>query len=236
MKATWGGLNPALTVWRENILRRFKKRGSASDGGVADAAHSATSQHQRDTDGTVDAFDCDVNWLGSSDPDGNALEDRISEAVKLDFENDPHGRGNLWIHNREIANHAIGDWRERDYTGPSPHTAHIHFETIQARERDTRPWPMPRTDALLEEIEMPTLAEITTVIKQSEARIINAIPTADENAKEVWSEPVTLPDGRTVTYGTIARWLPAAESDTRAKILEAFAAAHPAPPSTGVDA
>lgn len=148
--ATWGGLNAALTSWRAGIVRRFPKRGSASDGGVADKAHGKDSQHQRDADSTVDAFDCDVNWLGSSDPDGNALEDRFSEAVKADFEDDP--RAQLWIHNREIANRAIGDWRERYYGGASAHDHHIHFETRQALEDDGRPWAMPRTDALLREL------------------------------------------------------------------------------------
>jgi hypothetical protein len=144
---SWGGLNPALTSFRAGILARFPHRGSASDGGVADGAHSATSQHQRDADGTVDAFDCDVNWFGSSDPDGNAAEDRISEAVKRDFEDDP--RAQLWIHQREIANSDIGGWRERGYGGSNPHDKHIHFETRQSRERDGRPWAMPRTDALI---------------------------------------------------------------------------------------
>lgn len=148
--ATWGGLNPALTSWRNGILARFPDRGSASDGALADAAHGSNSQHQKDSDSTVDAFDCDVNWLGSADPDGNATEDRISEAVKLDFEDD--GRAQLWIHNREISNADVGDWRERAYTGPSPHTAHIHFESRQSKEKDGRPWAMPRTDALLEEL------------------------------------------------------------------------------------
>ncbi|MDP9817826.1 hypothetical protein [Spirilliplanes yamanashiensis] len=150
---SWGGLNPALTVWRNAINARFPDRGLASDGAVADEFHSPSSRHQPDADGTVDAFDCDVNFLGSNRPQGTPEERRICEALKLDFENDPHGRSILWIHQRVIANATVDDWREREYTGDSPHDKHIHFQSRQNREHDDRPWPMPRTDALLRETE-----------------------------------------------------------------------------------
>jgi hypothetical protein len=150
---TWGGLNPALTSWRNGILARFPRRGRQSDGGYADKVHGSRSEHQPDPDGSVDAYDSDVNYLGSARPAGNAMERRICEALKADFENDPHGRGQLWIHQREIANADIGDWRERPYTNGSPHDLHIHFQSRQSREHDGRPWPMPRTDALLRELE-----------------------------------------------------------------------------------
>jgi hypothetical protein len=160
--ANWGGLNNALTSWRNGINKRFPKRGTASDGGYADAAHGSNSQHQKDSDGTVDAFDCDVNFLGSSDQTGTATEDRIAEALKADFENDPYGRGQLWIHNYYISNRSIGPWSNRWYggwnVGKNPHDHHIHFESVQDKEDDGRPWPMPRTDALLRELNiMPSL-------------------------------------------------------------------------------
>jgi hypothetical protein len=148
---SWGGLNPALTAWRKGIVARFPHRGSQSDGGYADAAHGSSSQHQQDADGTVDAFDCDVNFLGSGDPDGNAKEDRIAEALKLDFEADP--RSQLWIHQREIANRDIGPWSERAYTGDNPHDKHIHFQSRQSRETDGSAWKFTHTDALLREME-----------------------------------------------------------------------------------
>jgi hypothetical protein len=150
---TWGGLNPALTAWRDGILARFPRRGRQSDGGYADKAHGSRSEHQPDPDGTVDAFDEDVNYLGSNVPTGNALERRIGEALRADFENDPHGRPQLWISRGEIANADIGDWRVRDYELGNPHDHHTHRQSRQSREQDGRPWPMPRTDALLREME-----------------------------------------------------------------------------------
>jgi hypothetical protein len=150
---TWGGLNNALTAFRNALeLRLGEVRGRNSDGARADGAHGSNSQHQEDRDGTVDAFDQDVNVLGSSKSTGTAAELRIIEAEKLDFEQDPHRRGKLWIHNREIANRDIDDYRERDYTGKSPHTEHMHLESDEAHEDDGRTWPMPNVDRVLREL------------------------------------------------------------------------------------
>lgn len=150
--ATWGGLNPALTSWRNGINRRLPGRDTRTDGARADKAHGSTSQHQEDADGTVDAFDQDINVLKSSVSTGTATEDRIVEAMKRDFEQDPHERGQLWIEDRQIANADIDDWRVRDYDGDSPHTAHIHWQSRQSKEHIGADWPMPHLDALLREL------------------------------------------------------------------------------------
>jgi hypothetical protein len=144
-------LNPALTAWRNAYNRRLPGRGTASDGGYADGAHGSTSQHQPDSDGTVDANDMDVNVLGSSDSNGTADELRIIEAMKLDFERDPRKRGHLWIHNREIAQHDRS-WSENYYGGDNPHDQHVHWESRQDKEDDGSEWPMPETDRVLEEM------------------------------------------------------------------------------------
>lgn len=154
--ATWGGLNPALTAWRNGINRRLPGRDTRTDGARADKAHGSTSQHQEDADGTVDAFDQDINVLKSSVSTGSAQEDRIIDALKLDFERDPHGRGQLWIEDREIANADVGNWAERAYGGDSPHTEHIHWQSRQSKEHIGADWPMPNLDALLRELGLGT--------------------------------------------------------------------------------
>lgn len=146
---SWGGLNPALTAWRNAYNRRLPGRDTASDGGYADAAHGSSSQHQADSDGTVDANDMDVNVLDSSDAEGSDEELFIIEAMKRDFENDH--RSHLWIHNREIAQHNY-DWDVNYYGGSSPHTEHIHWESRQDQEDDGSDWPMPETDRALAEL------------------------------------------------------------------------------------
>lgn len=148
---SWGSLNPALTAWRDAYNRRLPGRGTSSDGAIADDAHGSSSQHQKDSDGTVDANDMDVNVLGSDDPQGTKDELRIIEAMKLDFERDPHARGHLWIHNREIAQHDRG-WSENYYGGTNPHDKHTHWESRQDHEDDGREWPMPETDKVLAEM------------------------------------------------------------------------------------
>lgn len=148
---TWGGLNPALTAWRTGINARFPKRGLASDGARADQAHGSTSEHQEDPDGTVDAFDMDVNLLGSRNEAGTAEERALVDALKLDFEAD--GRGQLWIHQREIANRDIGNWTERHYDGQNAHDKHTHWQSRQAGERNGATWSFKHTDALLRRME-----------------------------------------------------------------------------------
>jgi hypothetical protein len=146
----WGGLNPALTAWRNAINARFPHRGTGSDGGYADKLHGSTSQHQPDSDGSVDAFDMDVNLFGSGTEAGTAAERQMIEALKLDFEADR--RSYLWIHQREISNEEIRDWAERQYDGANAHDKHVHWQSEEAYEKDGSAWPMPHTDALLREL------------------------------------------------------------------------------------
>jgi hypothetical protein len=150
MSSNWGGLNNALASWRAGLNKLFPNRSTASDGGRADSAHSSTSEHQPDSDGTVDAFDEDRNYLGSSDQDGSPAEDRILAALNADFMADP--RAHLIISDRTIRNDEIGNWRVRPYSGPSPHTEHTHRQAHQSTEDDGRPWKFTRTLALLREL------------------------------------------------------------------------------------
>lgn len=167
---SWGGLNPALTAWRQGINQRFPGRGTGSDGGYADAAHGSDSQHQPDNDGSVDAFDCDVNFLGSRIPAGNPAERRIAEALKRDFQADQHGRGLLWIHQRQIANAEIQHWKRRAYSGDNAHDQHLHYQSRQSKERDGRPWRFIHTDALLREMSEAVMADVTVGAFSAAAR------------------------------------------------------------------
>lgn len=200
--ANWGGLNNALAAWRVGLNSILPGRSTRSDGARADGAHASSSEHQPDADGTVDAFDEDRNYLASSDPDGNAIEDRIHAALNADFMADR--RAHLIISDRKIRNSNIDDWRVRDYGGASPHTEHTHRQVHQSLEDDGRPWKFTRTRALLEELNM----------------------TPEQIAAAVWGAKTT-PAGGTgpVTYETILRWRDAAEVDTRKQIKDAVDAA-----------
>lgn len=147
MAENWGGLNNALTAFRNGINRLFPKRSTKSDGARADKNHSSSSQHQEDSDGTVDAFDCDNNFENSNKPNGSDREREILEALKKDFEAD--SRSHLWISHRKIAQDDRENWKEFSYGGSSPHDEHTHFEANQAKEDDGREWKFPNTEALL---------------------------------------------------------------------------------------
>lgn len=155
----WGGLNNALASWRTGLNALLPKRSTRSDGARADGAHSSTSEHQPDSDGTVDAFDEDRNFLGSSDQDGSATEDRIKAALDRDFMAD--SRAHLIISDRKIANDQIGNWKWRPYGGASPHTEHTHRQVHQSKEDDGRPWAFTHTRALLRELEGPRVTTPT---------------------------------------------------------------------------
>lgn len=179
---TWGGLNPALTAWREGVTVLFPGRGTGSDGGYADPNHSSTSQHQPDPDGTVDAFDEDVNLLGSGVETGTSAERALVDALNLDFEADP--RGYLWISRRRIAQSNTG-WSERYYGLDNPHDKHTHRQVKQSLERDGRPWAFPHTRALLRTLNGENDVDEKSIVAAllGADEITNLYPDAETNPK-----------------------------------------------------
>ena len=127
---TWY-LNPALTNFRNAVNAAYPNRDKASDGTIGDAAHQATnSDHNPDPDGSVDAWDMDVNLNSGSDA---AAIERLKEVFEA------HESSRYWIHNRQIASRSDG-WVRRYYDGPSAHTEHVHWNTREAYENSTAPW------------------------------------------------------------------------------------------------
>lgn len=122
-------LNPALTRFRAAVDAAWPNRDRASDGTIADDFHSATSDHQPDPDGSVDAWDMDV--------DGVPVEH-----LKAVFE--AHESSLYWINNDQIARRATGWKREpyANYAGPdrNKHEKHVHWNTRQSHETSTAPW------------------------------------------------------------------------------------------------
>ncbi len=122
-------LNRALTGFRAAVNARWPSRDRTSDGTIGDAAHAKrTSDHNPDADGSVDAWDMDVDGVDV-------------ELCKRAFQQ--HPSSGYWIHNDQIASRSDG-WRRRPYAYAGPtrnrHTRHVHWNTRPAQEDSTAPW------------------------------------------------------------------------------------------------
>jgi len=124
-------LNRSLTNFRAAVNTKYPRRDKQSDGWIGDEAHQATdSDHNPDSDGSVDAWDMDVDLRSGDDP-------AAIESLKAVFQRHPASR--YWIHNRWIAHRSTG-WKRQPYRGSNPHDKHVHWNSDQANETNNSPW------------------------------------------------------------------------------------------------
>lgn len=133
-------LNRALTNFRKEVNSRWPKRDKTSDGTIGDAAHAKTSSdHNPDKDGSVDAWDMDVDGVD------------VQACIRA-FE--AHESSKYWIYNDQISFRSEG-WKPRSYAYVGPnrnrHTKHVHFNTRESHENSNKPWfkedDMPLSDS-----------------------------------------------------------------------------------------
>lgn len=122
-------------------------RDHASDGSIGDTAHQEeVSDHNPDETGSVPIHDADhINEVHAIDVDNNLTGGPSMEAV-VQFilgrcRSGAETRLRYIIYNRRIWE-ADNDWRERAYTGSSPHTEHAHFSAsyTTSKEADDASW------------------------------------------------------------------------------------------------
>jgi hypothetical protein len=130
-------LNPALSAFRSAVDVRYPDRDKKSDGTIGDKAHQTRkSDHNQDADGSVDAWDMDVELNGRGKPYAEDVEHlkRVFQA---------HESSRYWIHDDQIAERSNG-WKRRAYMpgdeDRNKHIKHIHWNTRQSLERSKAPW------------------------------------------------------------------------------------------------
>ena len=130
--ATWV-LVPCLVQLRAELNEIAPTRDRTSDGTIGDRAHQASvSDHNDDEVGRVPIRDADSRHeVHAYDADddlrtpGLTME-RVVQHLLRRCRSGAEKRLRYIIYNRRIWEASNG-WRQRSYTGPSPHTEHAHF-------------------------------------------------------------------------------------------------------------
>ncbi|WP_229072262.1 hypothetical protein [Actinoplanes sp. DH11] len=153
-------LVPCLVRLRAELNGIAPGRDKKSDGTIGDRAHRASvSDHNDDETGRVPIRDADSKHeVHAFDADAdlrtpNLTMEMVVRHLLRRCRSGAEKRLRYIIYNRRIWEASNG-WRQRAYTGSSPHTEHAHFSASYetAREVDTSSWrlediPVALTDA-----------------------------------------------------------------------------------------
>lgn len=210
-------LTAGLSNLRAQANRVFPDRDKASDGTIGDAAHQAgTSGHNPD-DSPSNAGKAEWDDDSDSTPEVRAWDmdadlrtPGVTTQEVVDHIRRLPGVSSVLryiIFNRKIYSASNG-WAAEAYTGPSPHTEHVHFSGARSQAADNNASFNYRLEDLV-----ALTAEDKAWIK------------ANVGPAKVWDELLDLPDGRKVAAGTVLAWRDQVEVETRKQITAAIAAA-----------
>lgn len=145
----------SLLVLLAEVNATYPKRDKRTDGTIS-GYPGAISSHNPNSAGVVCALDITTGLYpgGITPAQGITLADKIRVAQR----DQPRGKYAYVIHNRRIAHGDIG-WTWASYTGPDPHTSHIHVSVDwdlpaggapsgQADYDSTLPWGITKTAPL----------------------------------------------------------------------------------------
>jgi hypothetical protein len=181
-------LIPSLKALFAEFNRIAPARDHASDGSIGDTAHQhEVSDHNPDETGSVPIHDADhVNEVHAIDVDSNLNQSDLTMEKVVQFllgrcRSGAEKRLRYIIWNRRIWEASNG-WKQRAYTGASPHTEHAHFSASYTSklEASTASWHLEDIPVAL------TAADKTWITSTIAAQTQKAIDAkVDEIAKEV---------------------------------------------------
>ena len=134
-------LAPALIQLRTETNARWPRRDTRSDGTIGDVAHqrAGTSDHLPNPAGIVHAIDLDA-WDDNVRDPADDVAAGIAEHLRAT--RDPRVKYVIW-NGRMLSSYpakGVPAWVWRPYTGPNPHTQHVHVSVLAAHAHNTAPW------------------------------------------------------------------------------------------------
>ncbi|MFC4072515.1 hypothetical protein [Actinoplanes subglobosus] len=217
--ATWL-LVPCLGQLRTELNRIAPNRDKSSDGTIGDSAHQGrVSDHNDDEVGRVPIRDADSKHevhaidLDTDLREPNLTMEMVVQHVVGRCRSGAEKRLRYVIYNRRIWEASNG-WRQRSYSGDSPHTEHAHFSSSYETklEASTASWHLEDIPVALTDADKKWLA----------AQIDKAATSAAERVwKTKWNinfEPGTTP--YMAEAGSILAHVPGEHSRTEAALAE----------------
>lgn len=183
-------LTPALRTLRDAFNDVAPSRDKTSDGWIGDTAHQhEVSDHNPDETGSVPIHDADkVNEVHAVDVDNNLNESDLTMEKVVQFllgrcRSGAENRLRYIIWNRRIWEASNG-WRQRKYTGASPHTEHAHFSgSYESKlEASTESWHLEDIPIML------TADDKTWITQQIKALVGPAVRTTARTSPEFLSD------------------------------------------------
>lgn len=177
----------SLESLRSQLNAAHPGRSKASDGTIGDAAHAASiSDHNPDAGGVVRALDV------THDPAHGVNIAALSEQLRLS--RDP--RIKYVIANRRIfaGNAGPSPWVWRTYTGPDPHTNHVHVSVAPGTLGDRAgSWTLTRAPSKItptpgKALEMATIEEVKQALRE--------VLAEDETARQLFTGAPVCRDTR----------------------------------------
>jgi hypothetical protein len=217
--ATWL-LVPCLGQLRTELNRIAPNRDRSSDGTIGDSAHqNRVSDHNDDEVGRVPIRDADSKHevhavdLDTDLREPNLTMEMVVQHVVARCRSGAEKRLRYVIYNRRIWEASNG-WKQRSYTGDSPHTEHAHFSASYETklEASTASWHLEDIPVALTEADKKWLA----------AQIDKAATSAAERVwKTKWNinfEPGATP--YVAEAGSILAHVPGEHARTEAALAE----------------